>query len=171
VPPPPAGGGAVGNELDVLEDGSGCGVEKVAEGPGDDGLGLPSALGLVPLPGLVLALGVVLGAVPLAVPVGSVGPTDPDTVTDGMVGDVVDVPPVHAVIAVEASMASAPAPASLAVSAIPAKVMRPLIEPPHPPAAVVRFPAMASQTRLRKENARPIRPLLEGRFPKVQATI
>jgi hypothetical protein len=97
-------------------------------------------------------LGLVLGAAPLDVPVG-LGPTEPETVIEGMVGAVVDEPPVHAETAVETRMASAPAPISLAAGVIPAMVACSFIEPPRPPYAMVRFPVPASQTRIAGNNA------------------
>jgi hypothetical protein len=102
---------------------------------------------------LALPLGLVAGATPLEVPLGvGEGPTEPETVTEGMVGAVVDEPPVHAETAVETRMASAPAPISLALGAIPAMVVRSFIEPPRPPYAMVRFPVLASQTRIARNN-------------------
>jgi hypothetical protein len=136
VPPPPAAGAPLGigaGEEVGVADGAGAGVENSVEGL-TDGLGLEVvpgvvvavavAVAVVPLPGLVV------GAPPLTVPLGEVvTPIEPDTVTEGMVGVEVELPPEHAEIAVEARMVSAPAPISLALSVIPAMVVRSFIGP------------------------------------------
>jgi hypothetical protein len=120
--------------------------------------------------GVVAPLGLVPGPTPLDVPLGvGEGTTEPETVIEGMVGAVVDVPPVHAETAVETRKASAPAPISLALGAIPAMVVRSFIEPPRPPYAMVRFPVLASQTRIARNNARSIQSALalaKGGFRK-----
>jgi hypothetical protein len=146
VPPPPAGGGAVGNvladELGAVGGSAVCGVEKAVEGLDD---GVVRELGVEPRPGVELppVAGVVLPPVAgVVLPpvagvvfpelVGSVvGPTEPEIVAEGMVGDVVDEePPLHAEIATNAIKVSAPAPAILTLSVIPAMVARPFIGPP-----------------------------------------
>jgi hypothetical protein len=129
VPPPPAAGAPLGiwlAEEPGVDAGAVGGVVNTVEGLAG---GLAVAVRVAP--GVVVPpLGLVLGATPLDVPLGeAVTLMEPDTVTEGMVGDVVDVPPVHAVIAAEPRMASAPAPISLALSVNPAMVVRSFIEP------------------------------------------
>jgi hypothetical protein len=149
VPPPPACGGPEGTGLDgevVVAEGAVCGVVNT-----DDGLtvalgvAVAVAVGLVPAVWLVPAVGlpvVLAGAVALPVLVAG---AEPDT--EGMVGVEVEPPPEHADIVVTARTVSAPAPISLALSVSPATVVRSLMEPPHAPYAMFRFPVPASQTR------------------------
>jgi hypothetical protein len=153
VPPPPAAGAPLGILLaeELGDDAEAVGgVVKTVEGLAD-GVAVTVAVRVMPGVEVVPPLGLVLGATPLEVPLGElVAPIEPDTVTEGMVGAVVDVPPVHAVIAAEPRIVSAPAPISLALSANPAMVVCSFIEPPRPPYAIVRFPVLASQTRVTK---------------------
>jgi hypothetical protein len=173
VPPPPAAGAPVGIEVCVGD--AVAGVVNTVEGLAD-GLAVVVAVAVAVVPGVAVVvwppLGLVLGATPLDVPLGvglGEGTTEPETVIEGMVGAVVDEPPVHAETAVETRMASAPAPISLAPGVIPAMVVRSFIEPPRPPYAMVRFPVPASQTRIARNNARSIQSALalaKGGFRK-----
>jgi len=116
VPPPPVAGAAVGAGLAV-----GLG-ETVGDGLGEgDGL----VLGL----GLELGLALVLGE-PLGEPVAD-EPVEDD---DEGVGSAPDVGlPEHAAIVTEAHAITIPQPtaASLALSLVPATVLRTFMEPPH----------------------------------------
>ena len=125
VPPPPVGGGAVGNGL----------VEGLPVADGDVG-GLTEGRA----EGLVLARGVLTPAVPLdealrvgeAVPAGEeVGSAAEGEDDVGSAAEGEDV--VQAEIAAEASMATMPQPSavSLAPSPVPAGVVRTFMEPPH----------------------------------------
>jgi len=124
------GGAAVGNELaDGLGDGDGDGFgdsEAVAE---EETVAVPDALA----EGLVLAVGV---APLLAVPVTTaLAVADPVTEGEKMAGVVEDEGPEQAESATEASTVKAPQPAavSLALSTVPAMVVRTFMEPPRGP--------------------------------------
>jgi hypothetical protein len=118
VPPPPVAGAALGAGLAVAEGDTPCAVL----GEGD---GLAVGLGLV----VVLGLGLTLGE-PDAVAVAG----EPAEVEDEGVGSAPeDGVPEHAAIVTEASAITIPQPtaASLALSLVPATVLRTFMEPPH----------------------------------------
>jgi hypothetical protein len=147
VPPPPLGGAAGGNELaDEL-------------GVGD---------------GVALVLGVVTLAVPLDKAVDVAEMLDPG---ENLVGVGEGEDDVQAEIAAEASMVKVPQPmaVNLALSPVPAVVVRTFMKPPHASGRWrPRFPVPGIRNRHRKGNARPIRSLpapAEGRSPKAPRAI
>jgi hypothetical protein len=130
VPPPPVGGAAVGNELaDRRGVGDGLSVAGGESVPdtvtvGDavaDTAGLALALEVAPLLTVLLATALAVA--------------EPVTEGEKMAGAVVDEDPEQAESATEPSTVKAPRPAavSLALSTVPAMVVRTFMEPPHRP--------------------------------------
>ncbi len=161
MPPPPVGGAAVGYELaDRRGVGDGLGAAAAAaecvpdtvtvgdDVAGADGLAL--ALEVAPL------LAVLLAAAPAV--------AEPVTEGEKMAGVVVDEEPEQAESATEPSTVKAPKPAAvnLALSTVPAMVVRTFMEPPHRPGrwrpcfripASGTFPDPGRRNRQEKETA------------------
>jgi len=150
VPPPPVGGAAVGNGLaDRLD---------VADGDAD---------------GLRLALGVVAVAVPLGNAVDLAEALPPG---EKLVGAAEGDDAVQAETAAEARRVKVPQPmaVNLALSPVPAVVVRTFMEPPHASGRWALFPGPGTRNRHRKGNAWPTRHcprLPKGKPPKAPKAI
>jgi hypothetical protein len=136
------------------------------------GNGLADDLGVAD--GVALALGVVTLAVPLGK---AVGVAEMLPAGENLVGAAEGEDAVQAEIAAEASMVKMPEPmaVNLALSPVPAVVVRTFMKPPHASGRWrPRFPGPGIRNRHRKGNAWPIRSQparTEGRSPKAPRAI